>query len=231
MAKSEAVANYWVIPETKFEPAEGNGYVIELLDRLKRAYPDATCTLDFKTPVQLLIATILSAQCTDERVNKVTPVLFNFYPTARDLAGVSIKKLEGIIRSTGFYHQKARSIQSTCKILVEQYDGRVPDTLEELVRLPGVGRKTANVVLGNAFGKNVGVVVDTHVGRLSRRLGLTEEKNPEKVEKDLIQKIPRKEWTLFSHLMIEHGRKVCTARSPNCAECFLNDICPGFKER
>jgi len=231
LGKFDAVANYWVVPETNSESAKGDVHAIEVLDRLKKAYPNATCTLDFKTPVQLLVATILSAQCTDERVNKVTPVLFKNYPTARDLAGVSIEKLEEIIRSTGFYHQKAKSIQESCKIIVEKHGGEVPDSLEELIRLPGVGRKTANVVLGNAFGKNVGVVVDTHVGRLSRRLGLTGEKNPEKIEKSLMQKIPRSDWTLFSHVLIEHGRKICTARAPRCEECFLKDLCAEYRNR
>lgn len=231
MGKSDAVAAYWVIPESDSELAEADEHAIEVLNRLKKAYPNAMCTLDFKTPVQLLVATILSAQCTDERVNKVTPGLFRNYPTAHDLATAPIEKLEKIIRSTGFYHQKAKSIQESCKIIVEEYDGKVPDSLEKLVRLPGVGRKTANVVLGNAFGKNVGVVVDTHVSRLSRRLGLTQEKNPEKIEKDLMRKIPRNNWTLFSHLLIEHGRKVCIARSPRCEECFLSDVCSAFEEQ
>ncbi|NOY77398.1 MAG: endonuclease III [Calditrichaeota bacterium] len=231
LGKPDAVVNYWVVPETDSEPEKGDSHAIEVLDRLKKVYPDATCTLDFKTPVQLLVATILSAQCTDERVNKVTPKLFRNYPTARDLAEVPIEKLEEIIRSTGFYHQKARSIQESCKIIVGKHGGEVPDSLEALVRLPGVGRKTANVVLGNAFGKNVGVVVDTHVGRLSRRLGLTGEKNPEKIEKILMQKIPRSDWTLFSHLLIEHGRKVCTSRAPKCEECFLKDLCVEYGNR
>ncbi len=225
MDSLDSVANYWVVPEIDSEQENSNPRAIEILSRLKNAYPNARCTLNFETPIQLLVATILSAQCTDERVNKVTAKLFKKYSTAQEFAEAPLKNLEEIIRSAGFYHQKAKSIQGACKIIVEQHGGIVPDSLQELVQLPGVGRKTANVVLGNAFGKNIGVVVDTHVGRLSRRLGLTSEKNPEKIERDLIQIIPRGEWTLFSHLMIEHGRKICFARSPRCRECFLHDLC------
>ena len=189
-------------------------------------YPDATCALEHRDPFQLLIATILSAQCTDVMVNKVTPVLFKKYPTPAALAEAKRADVEAIIKPTGFYRNKAKSIQGAALAIVQDHDGRVPDTMDQLLKLPGVARKTANVVLGNAFDINEGVVVDTHVGRLSVRLGLTEQTNPVKVEQDLMQLFPRKHWTMLSHLLIFHGRAVCTARKPKCDACDLSRMCP-----
>ncbi len=194
--------------------------------RLRRAYPEAVCALNFANPLQLLVATILSAQCTDIRVNMVTPALFAKYPDAAALAAAPRKDLERIIQSTGFFRNKAKNVQAACQTLVEQHNGEVPQTLDELVALPGVGRKTANVVLGVAFGQAEGVVVDTHVGRLSRRLGLTTVKDPVKVEQDLMAQLPRRDWIDFSHAMIHHGRKICVARRPQCEICPLESICP-----
>lgn len=201
-------------------------YALEVFSRLKRAYPDAHCELDHETPLQLLIATILSAQCTDKRVNMVTPLLFQAFPTAAALADAPQEKLEEIIKSTGFFRNKARSLIGLGKALVERHNGEVPDTMAALVRLPGVGRKTANVILGNAFRKNEGVVVDTHVGRLSLRLGLTKQTDPVKVEQDLMPLFPRKDWALLAHVLIFHGRRVCDARAPRCNICVLSEICP-----
>jgi endonuclease-3 len=201
-------------------------YALDVLSRLKRAYPDAHCELGHETPLQLLIATILSAQCTDKRVNMVTPLLFQTFPTAASLADAAPEKLEEIIRSTGFFRNKAKSLIGLGKALVERHNGEVPDSMDALVKLPGVGRKTANVVLGNAFGKNDGVVVDTHVARLSHRLGLTSNKDPVKIEQDLMPLFPREDWALLAHLLIFHGRRVCDARAPKCEICVLNDICP-----
>lgn len=209
--------------------AELAAHALEILRRLKREYPDAHCELDFNTPLQLLIATILSAQCTDKRVNMVTPELFRIFPTARDLAAAEPDRLEEMIRSTGFFRNKTKSLLGMSAAVVEVHDGEVPRTMAELVLLPGVGRKTANVVLGNAFGTNEGVVVDTHVGRLVVRLGLTNETDPVKVEQILMRLIPREDWTLISHLLIFHGRRVCIARAPKCGECVLNDICPSSR--
>jgi len=192
---------------------------------LKRLYPGARCSLDHQSPFHLLVATILSAQCTDERVNQVTPGLFARYPAPADLAAAELPELEEAIRSTGFFRAKARSLAACARDLVAKHGGRVPDRLEDLVALRGVGRKTANVVLGNAFGIP-GVVVDTHVGRLAKRLGLTAEDDPVKVEFDLMERVPRRDWTLFSHLLIHHGRAVCQARKPRCAECALARHCP-----
>ncbi len=183
---------------------------------LKQAYPDAKCTLNHSNAFELLIATILSAQCTDDRVNIVTADLFRKYRKAQDYLTVSPTELQKDIRTTGFFRNKAKSIQGTARVLAEQYSGRVPKTIEELLELPGVARKTANVVLGNAFGVTSGIVVDTHVTRLSRRLGLTKHKQAEKIERDLIELVPRKDWVIFSHLLIAHGRKVCKARNPLC---------------
>jgi endonuclease III len=194
--------------------------------RLARQYADAQCALNFTSPLQLLIATILSAQCTDERVNMVTPVLFKRYPTADDLAQAPQSEIEQIIQSTGFFRNKAKSIKECCRALVESHGGKVPQDMEEMVHLAGVGRKTANVVLGTAFGIPSGVVVDTHVGRLSIRLDLTRQTDPLKVERDLMQLLPKSEWIAFAHRMIHHGRRICTARNPKCEICPLNDICP-----
>jgi endonuclease-3 len=201
-------------------------HAVEVFGRLKRAHPDAHCELNHETPLQLLVATILSAQCTDKRVNMVTPLLFNTYPDARSLAEAKLEQLEEIIRSTGFYHNKAKSLIGLGKALVERHDGQVPDSLDALVKLPGVGRKTANVVLGNAFGRSEGVVVDTHVGRLSLRLGFTRQKDPVKVEQDLMPLFPREEWAMLAHVLIFHGRRVCDARSPKCEICSVSEICP-----
>ena len=193
---------------------------------LKKVYPTAHCELDFGTPLQLLIATILSAQCTDKRVNMVTPALFKKYKTARAFAESDPEELEKAIQSTGFYRNKAKSLRAACADIVAKHGGEVPQTIEELVALHGVGRKTANVVLGNAFGKNEGVVVDTHVARLSKRLGLTKQTDPVKIEQDLIKLIPRDDWTNFSHWLIWHGRRRCFARKPDCAGCEIQGICP-----
>jgi endonuclease III len=201
-------------------------YALEVFSRLKREYPDARTELDYGTPLQLAIATILSAQCTDKRVNMVTPLLFQTFPTAASLADAQPEKLEEIIKSTGFFRNKTKSLIGLGKALVERHNGEIPDSMEELVKLPGIGRKTANVILGNAFGKNEGIVVDTHVARLSHRLGLTRETDPIKIEQDLMPLFPRKDWALLSHLLIFHGRRVCEARKPKCEICVLNDICP-----
>ena len=197
-----------------------------ILTLLKRTYPDAHCALHFTTPLELLIATILSAQCTDERVNQVTPALFTRCPDAASLAVISQKELEKIIHSTGFYRAKARSLRCCAASLIADHQGKVPRTMEALHKLAGVGRKTANVVLGNAFGLSEGVVVDTHVGRLSRRMGLTRHLDPVKVENALVRLIPKEDWTLVSHLLIAHGRKRCMARNPNCPQCELRKLCP-----
>jgi endonuclease-3 len=197
----------------------------KVLRGLAKLYPDAHCALDHQNPLQLLIATILSAQCTDVRVNMVTPALFVRYPDAQAFADAVPEELEKMIQSTGFFRNKAKSIIACCKEIVEKHGGQVPGTMEELNPLPGIGRKTANVILGNAFGVP-GITVDTHVGRLSGRLGLTKEEHPEKVERDLMELLPAKEWTMFSHRMIFHGRQVCFARKPNCQGCTLNKICP-----
>ena len=204
-------------------------HALEILARLKREYPDAHCELDFETPLQLLVATILSAQCTDKRVNMVTPELFRAYPGASELASAKPAELEDMIRSTGFFRNKTKSLLGMSAAIVERHAGEVPQTMDELVKLPGVGRKTANVVLGNAFATNVGVVVDTHVGRLAVRLGLTSDTDPVKVEQTLMKLFPRDDWALLSHLLIFHGRRVCIARTPRCAECVLGDICPSSR--
>ncbi len=190
-----------------------------------KAYPNAQCSLKFANPRELLVSTILSAQCTDKRVNQVTPGLFKKYASAKAFASADIDELKNDIRSTGFYNHKAKSIQQSMKTIVEKHNGNVPDTLEDLLKLNGVGRKTANVVLGDAFGIP-GVVVDTHVKRLSNRMGLTKNSDPEKIEQGLIKIFPPEQWTLLGHLMIDHGRSICIARKPKCNECFLNDICP-----
>ena len=197
-----------------------------LIGRLRKAYPEAACALTHDDPFQLLVATILSAQCTDARVNMVTPVLFASYPDARTMSQVSQEKLETIIRSTGFYRNKAKAIRAASQRLVDAYGGAVPRTMEELLTLSGVARKTANVVLGVAYGIAAGVVVDTHVERIARRLGLSKGKTAEEVERDLMQTLPRDEWIHFSHLLIFHGRKTCIARKPKCGECAVKDLCP-----
>ncbi|MGC2584289.1 MAG: endonuclease III [Acidobacteriaceae bacterium] len=199
--------------------------IAELLRRLAAAYPNAECALHHRNPWELLVATILSAQCTDARVNMVTPELFRKFPTPQAFAEASLPPIEEEIRSTGFYHNKAKSISGAAKTIVRQYGGRVPETMAELLPLPGVARKTANVVLGVAFGKAEGVVVDTHVLRLSHRLGLTRAEDPKKVEEDLMRVIPRDRWITFSHEMIHHGRQICVARKPRCIDCPLETLC------
>jgi len=199
---------------------------LKIIGALKKAYPEAKCSLEHGEPLQLLVATILSAQCTDERVNKVTPGLFRKYRNAKAFAEAPPGELEGEIRSTGFFNNKAKSIRGACRVILETHGGRVPDTMEALLELPGVARKTANVVLGNAFGKSEGVVVDTHVQRLSGRMGLTRQKGPEKIEQALMKLVPREEWTLFSHLLIHHGRASCRARGPLCEGCVVAGLCP-----
>jgi endonuclease III len=194
--------------------------------RLKSAFPEAECALRHENPLQLLVATILSAQCTDARVNLVTPALFARYPTAASFAAAPVGELEKAIQSTGFYRNKARHIKGCCQALVDEHGGQVPRTLAELVKLPGVGRKTANVVLGTAFGLAEGVVVDTHVTRLAQRLGLTRQKDAVKIEQDLMRLTPRKEWVGLSHRLILHGRNTCIARRPRCDACSLADVCP-----
>ena len=201
-------------------------YAAEIHRRLLEHYPDAHCALDFKNPYQLVAATILSAQCTDKRVNMVTPALFKKYKTPKALAAAKPEDVEEIIKSAGFFRAKTKSLIGMASAVTENHGGEIPQEMDDLVKLPGVGRKTANVVLGNAFNKNEGVVVDTHVGRVSRRLGLTRNEDPVKVEQDLVQLFPRDGWTLLSHLFIEHGRQICEARRPKCEICFLNDVCP-----
>ncbi|MDQ2922439.1 MAG: endonuclease III [Acidobacteriota bacterium] len=206
--------------------AELKQRVCKIIRLLKRAYPDAKCSLNHTNAFELLIATILSAQCTDARVNIVTQDLFRKYRKPEDYLKVSDKELQRDIRTTGFFRNKTKSIQGTAKLLTEQYGGVVPATMDELLELPGVARKTANVVLGNAFGINAGVVVDTHVTRLSHRLGLSREKIAEKIEQELIAIVPKKDWVIFPHLFIAHGRAICKARSPLCAECVVEKLCP-----
>ena len=198
----------------------------KIIAALDRAYPEAHCELDHADPLELLIATILSAQCTDKRVNLVTKELFKKYRSAAAYANAPLAELEQAIKTTGFFRNKAKNIQACCRKLAGQHGGRVPRTMEELKQLNGVGRKTANVVLGNAFGINVGIVVDTHVARLSQRLGLTRQKTPEKIERELMGLVPQKQWTLFSHWLIWHGRRRCGARRPDCANCEIKKLCP-----
>lgn len=209
--------------------AELQAHADELLKRLKAEYPDAHCELDFANPLQLLIATILSAQCTDKRVNMVTPALFKAYPDAERMSAAKTEDLEELIKSTGFFRNKTKSLLRMSADVSEKHGGTVPSTMDDLVKLPGVGRKTANVVLGNAFGINEGVVVDTHVGRLAVRLGLTDETDPVKVEQALMPLFPRDDWALLAHLLIFHGRRVCFARGPNCSECMVADVCPSAR--
>lgn len=197
-----------------------------IVRRLHKHFPRPECELVHENAFELLVATILSAQCTDERVNKVTSALFRKYRTPADYLAVDVEELGRDIYQTGFYRNKAKNIQGACRMLVDEFEGEIPRTIDELLRLPGVARKTANVVLGTAFGIASGIVVDTHVGRLARRLGLTAEEDPVKVELDLTSLVPKKEWIDLSHMLILHGRSLCSARAPQCAECFLSDVCP-----
>lgn len=199
---------------------------LEILIRLKQLYPEAPCTLNYQTPVQLLVATILSAQCTDERVNQVTPALFRRFPDAPALANADLEELENLVRSTGFYRNKAKNIQAACRLLMTEFGGQVPQRMEQLLQLPGVARKTANVVLAHAYGINAGVTVDTHVKRLAYRLGLTAHTDPIRIERDLMQLLPPPEWENWSIRLIYHGRAVCKARNPACYACILADLCP-----
>lgn len=199
---------------------------IEILLRLKRFYPDATCSLDYETPVQLLVATILSAQCTDVRVNMVTPELFRRFPDAAAMADAELVEIEALVRSTGFYHNKAKNIQAACRMIMTDFGGEVPKLMEDLLKLPGVARKTANVVSAHAHGINLGVTVDTHVKRLTYRLGLTEHKDPIRIERDLMKLLPQPDWENWSIRLIYHGRAVCMARNPQCDRCAFADICP-----
>lgn len=203
--------------------------VLEILKRLTKVYPHPTTALQHKTPLDLLVATILSAQTTDKLVNSLTPALFKKYKTAKDYASASLSELQSFVRKVNFFGNKTKNIQAACKIIAEKYGGKVPDTMEELDALPGVARKTANVVLWNAYGKNEGVCVDTHVMRLSKKLGLTNHIDPVKIEQDLMKIIPQKDWGDFSHLLILHGREMCTARPHTCQDCPLKDLCPDSK--
>jgi endonuclease III len=213
----------------KLRGAALKAHAEEIYRRLRAEHPDAHCELDFRTPYELLVATILSAQCTDKRVNLVTPALFAKYPTPDALAAANPEELEELIRSTGFFRNKTKSLLGMSAAVVALHGGEIPAAMDDLVALPGVGRKTANVILGNAFGRNEGVVVDTHVGRLAVRLGFTDETDPVKVEQALMPLVPRDEWTMLSHLLIFHGRRVCEARVPKCERCVLADICPSSR--
>ena len=199
---------------------------LKIIELLEKKHPDAKIALHYSNPLELLVATILSAQSTDETINKVTKTLFKKYTKPEDYAKADLKELEQDIRSTGFYHNKAKNLKNSASLLVEKYNSKVPKTMEELVKLPGVARKTANIVLNNAYGVVAGVAVDTHVRRLSQRLGLTENNNPDKIEKDLMSIVPKDKWMRITDLLIFHGRRVCTAKKPNCAGCVLNKICP-----
>ncbi len=210
-------------PEIYLEPKQRTAKILLLLSK---QYAAAKIALQYTSPLQLLIATILSAQATDEQINKITPALFKCYTTAEAFANADIKELEQLIKSSGFYHNKAKNIQNCCKMLVEKYHGKVPKTMSELLELPGVARKTANIVLQNAYGVIEGIAVDTHVRRLAQRLGLSEKNDPEKIEQDLMQLVPKDKWMRITDLLIWHGRKICTAKKPNCAGCVLNKICP-----
>jgi len=200
--------------------------VLKIIQLLEKEHPDAKIALHYSNPLELLIATILSAQCTDERVNIVTQKLFKKYRTAKDYANADLKELEQDIRSTGFFRNKARNIKKCCQMLTEKFDSQIPKTMEEILELPGVARKTANIVLSNAYGVVEGIAVDTHVRRLTQRLGLTENDNPDKIEEDLMQIVPKKYWMKITDLLIFHGRRICTAKKPNCGMCVLNKLCP-----
>ncbi|MFB3890251.1 MAG: endonuclease III [Candidatus Bathyarchaeia archaeon] len=210
-------------PQVYLELGERAARVIELLEK---AHPDAKIALNHKNPLELLVATVLSAQATDEQINKVTPKLFQKYRTAEDYANANLAELEQDIRSTGFYHNKAKNLKAACQILVQKHGGQVPRTMEKLLELPGVARKTANIVLYNAYGVTAGIAVDTHVRRLAHRLGLTENEDQDKIEQDLMRLVPKTQWMHLTDLLIFHGRRVCTAKKPNCAGCVLNKICP-----
>jgi len=210
-------------PEVYLEPKARASKVIELLEK---EYSDAEIALEYTNPLELLIATILSAQATDQQINTITPKLFKKYKIAKDYANADLPELEQYIKSSGFYHNKAKNIKNCCKTLVEKFHSKIPKTMNELLELPGVGRKTANIVLANAFGVVEGVAVDTHVGRLAQRLGLTEKGDPNKIEADLMKIVPKDKWMRITDLLIFHGRRVCTAKKPNCAGCALNKICP-----
>jgi endonuclease III len=222
------------VPRTGITPAQARREslkakrlrAVEILARLRQTYPGSRLALDFGSPLQLLMALVLAAQCTDKKVNEVTPALFRRYPTARDYAEADLPELEEMVRSTGFYRNKARALKALGQVLTAEHGGEVPADLAALVALPGVGRKTANAVLGNAFGRNEGIVVDTHVQRLARRLGLTQETDPEKIERDLLPLLPREDWTTWSHLLQDHGRALCKARKPECPACPVADLCP-----
>jgi endonuclease-3 len=211
-------------PLTRTSPAAERAPVI--IKRLQKAHPGATVALRASNPLEMLVATILSAQCTDERVNKVTETLFQKFRTPQDYLDVPEEELANDIRSTGFFNQKTRSIRGACRVIVDEFGGEVPGTMEELVTLPGVARKTANIVLGNSFGTVVGIAVDTHVRRVSQRLGFTEHDDPDKIEQDLMMLIPKRLWFPFTYVLIDHGRGVCVARTPRCAECPVSDLCP-----
>jgi endonuclease-3 len=206
--------------------AKASTRALPIADELERLYPDVACELDFSTPFQLLVATILSAQCTDKRVNLVTPALFARFPDAARMAQARSSELEALIKSTGFYRNKAKSILGASRLLIERFSGEVPQTMDELLQLPGVARKTANVILGTAFFRNDGIAVDTHVTRLSQRLGLSKQSDPVKIERELCALIPQERWTRFGHQLIWHGRRVCHARTPDCAHCSLAPLCP-----
>ena len=213
------------MPKFKLTQAANRERASIVFKKLKKAYPDAKCSLEHRTPLELLVSTILSAQCTDVRVNKVTPALFKRFKTPEDYVNAPVAELQKYIQSCGFYKNKAKNIVGACKGMLEQHEGEVPNTLNELLKLPGVGRKTANVILGTAYGVP-GVVVDTHCGRIARRLGFTKNTDPVKVEHDLMKIWAEEDWSLFSHLMVFHGRAVCESRSPRCSECVLSDRCP-----
>ena len=205
--------------------------IVPILEILSGTYPNAECALNFQNPYQLLVATILSAQCTDERVNKVTPEFFKRYPDPKAVAKAQRDEIEEVIRSTGFFRNKARALQESAQALIDNHHGQVPDTMEQMVELPGVGRKTANVILGTALGIESGITVDTHVRRLSNRLGLTDQTDPDKIEQDLMKIVPRGHWVDFGHRMILHGRQICQARKPKCGECPVAELCPSDETR
>ena len=203
---------------------------VKIIEILKQTYPDAKCSLDFTTPFEMLIAVILSAQCTDERVNKTTPSIFSKYNTPEDFANMDTKLLEELIHPCGFYKNKAKNIQATSKILIEKYNSSVPETMEELINLPGVGRKTANVVMLEAFGNPQGIAVDTHAKRISNKIGFSKESDPEKIEQDLLKVLPKDYYYDVNHLLVWHGRKTCSARNPNCSNCPITDYCDDYNK-